>query len=177
MAARCSPAAAPRAASASALDPAPAAPAVARVTRPLDTPARNAGFPRSARVRAPREFKSVFDGGRRSAHPLLSVHVLADASPPRLGLAVSRKVDPRAVGRNRIKRVLRDSFRHLRGRLQPGSYVVVARPAARQVDAATLRAAFTSVLQRSGALSPAAEAGTMRDAGGPMTASPPVPSP
>ena len=34
--------------------------------------------------------------------------------PRRLGLAVSRKVDKRAVGRNRIKRVLRDCFRHHR---------------------------------------------------------------
>jgi ribonuclease P protein component len=27
-------------------------------------------------------------------------------------MAVSRKVDPQAVGRNRIKRVIRESFRH-----------------------------------------------------------------
>ncbi|PSD31919.1 hypothetical protein C7E12_01740, partial [Stenotrophomonas maltophilia] len=32
----------------------------------------------------------------------------------RLGLAVSRKVDPNAVGRNRIKRVLRDILRQTR---------------------------------------------------------------
>jgi len=30
---------------------------------------------------------------------------------PRLGMAVSRQVDRRAVGRNRIKRVIRESFR------------------------------------------------------------------
>jgi len=30
---------------------------------------------------------------------------------PRLGLAVSRQVDKRAVARNRIKRVVRESFR------------------------------------------------------------------
>ncbi len=30
---------------------------------------------------------------------------------PRLGMAVSRKVDRTAVGRNRIKRVIRESFR------------------------------------------------------------------
>ena len=77
---------------------------------------------------------------------------MQDALPARLGLAVSRKVDPHAVGRNRIKRVLRDSFRRTRQQLPSGAYVVVARPAAAHVDGAALRAAFFSVLQRAGAL-------------------------
>ena len=84
-----------------------------------------------------------------------------DAQPARLGLAVSRKVDPRAVGRNRIKRILRDVFRHRRIDLASGAYVVVARPAARQTDANTLRAAFLGVLQRTGALPPDAGPGTL----------------
>lgn len=120
-----------------------------------------ATFPRSARVRARSEFTRVFDGGRRVAHPLLSLHWLDDAQPARLGLAVSRKVDPRAVGRNRIKRILRDVFRHRRVDLASGAYVVVARPAARTTDAATLRAALLGVLQRTGALPPTARTGTL----------------
>ena len=92
-------------------------------------------FPRSARVRARSEFTEVFDRGRRVAHPLLSLHWLSDARAARLGLAVSRKVDPHAVGRNRIKRILRDDFRHRRAELARGAYVVVARPAAPQADA------------------------------------------
>jgi ribonuclease P protein component len=83
-------------------------------------------FPPAARVRASAEFGRVFDGGRRHASPALSLHWLRDAQPARLGLAVSRKVDPNAVGRNRIKRVLRDEFRHARAALPPGAYVVVA---------------------------------------------------
>ena len=74
-------------------------------------------FPRTARVRAKAEFSAVFDRGRRTAEPRMALHWLADAAPARLGLAVSRKVDPHAVGRNRIKRSLREAFRHLRGRL------------------------------------------------------------
>ncbi|OCG93008.1 ribonuclease P, partial [Xanthomonas euvesicatoria] len=38
-------------------------------------------------------------------------------------MAVSRKVDTRAVGRNRIKRVLRDAMRHLLPELAGGDYV------------------------------------------------------
>ena len=91
-------------------------------------------FPRTARVRAKAEFSAVFDRGRRTAEPRMALHWLADAAPARLGLAVSRKVDPHAVGRNRIKRSLREAFRHLRGRLPGGAYVVVARSGAALVQ-------------------------------------------
>ncbi|RZA22408.1 MAG: ribonuclease P protein component [Lysobacteraceae bacterium] len=118
-------------------------------------------FPRAARVRAKVEFDRVFEAGKRTADPLLALHRLDDGAPPRLGLAVSRKVDPHAVGRNRIKRVLRDAFRHARGQLGNGAYVIVARPSARQVDNAALRATFLRLLQRAGALPATAAAGTM----------------
>ena len=118
-------------------------------------------FPATARVRAKSEFDRVFEAGKRTAEPLLALHRLDDGAAPRLGLAVSRKVDPHAVGRNRIKRVLRDAFRKLRGELGTGAYVIVARPAAAKVDNPALRAAFLRVLQRAGALPPLAAAGTM----------------
>ena len=121
----------------------------------------SACFPASARVRAKPEFDRVFEAGKRTADPLLALHRLDDGAPPRLGLAVSRKVDPHAVGRNRIKRVLRDAFRKLRGELGTGAYVIVARPAAAKADNPALRAAFLRVLQRAGALPPLAAAGTM----------------
>ena len=118
-------------------------------------------FPRTARVRAKAEFSAVFDRGRRTAEPRMALHWLADAAPARLGLAVSRKVDPHAVGRNRIKRSLREAFRHLRGRLPGGAYVVVARSGAAQADGAVLREAFERLLQRAGALPPPPPAGAM----------------
>ena len=174
MAARCSPAVVPRVASASAPDRASAAKAAPVVTSDV-VPVARATFPRSARVRARSEFTRVFDGGRRVAHPLLSLHWLNDAEPARLGLAVSRKVDPRAVGRNRIKRILRDVFRHRRAELASGAYVVVARPAARQTDATALRAALLGVLQRTGALPPEAGPGTLSIAA--AVCAPATPSP
>jgi len=58
----------------------------------------DAGLPRSARVRQRAEFDRVFADGRRNADPLLSLHWLRSDVPARLGLAVSRKVDPRAAG-------------------------------------------------------------------------------
>lgn len=113
---------------------------------------RDARFPRSARIVARAEFGRAFKQGRRSVTPLFSLHFLADDGAARLGLAVSRKVDPRAVGRNRIKRVLRETFRSLRPRLAGGSYVVVARSAASAGDNRSLRADFEALLARAGAL-------------------------
>lgn len=114
----------------------------------------DARIPRQARVRARAEFDRVFKDGRRLAAPLMALHVLADDAPARLGLAVSRKVDKHAVGRNRIKRVLRDEFRKLRANLPAGAYVIVARPPAAGSDNPALRAALVQLLQRAGALQP-----------------------
>ena len=140
---------------------APVRPPIPGLTKNVDAPAAHAGLPRSARVRARAEFDSVFQGGRRTSDPMLSLHWLRDDLPARLGLAVSRKVDPRAVGRNRIKRVLRAQFRALRGQLPPGAYVLVARAAAATVDAPTLRNSFASLLRRAGALPVSGAGGTM----------------
>ncbi|MFS8064027.1 MAG: ribonuclease P protein component [Luteimonas sp.] len=121
----------------------------------------DARFPRTARVRTRVEYSRVFDGGRRTSHPLLSLHWCADSQLPRLGLAVSRKVDPNAVGRNRIKRALREQFRVLRPLLANGDYVLVARPPAATTPTGDLRAAFVSLLQRAGALPTSDGGGTM----------------
>lgn len=113
-------------------------------------------FPRTARVRAGSDFDRIFKHGRRVALPVLALHwqaELPDASGhdgPRLGLAVSRKVDPHAVGRNRIKRALREAFRHHRAALADGDYVVVARVGAARLSGAQVGEAFLKLLQRAG---------------------------
>jgi ribonuclease P protein component len=112
----------------------------------------NSRFPRTARVRARADFDRIFEHGRRQATPRLAVHWHRTDTPARLGLAVSRKVDPRAVGRNRIKRALRDIFRHHRAQLASGDYVVVARPSAREATREQLERHFLDLLRRLGAL-------------------------
>ncbi|WP_101926917.1 MULTISPECIES: ribonuclease P protein component [Luteimonas] len=129
-------------------------------------------FPRSARVRLRAEFDRVFAEAKRTATPLLAVHILREPGGARLGLAVSRKVDKRAVGRNRIKRILREQFRQLRADLPPGAYVVVARPAAAQADHSSIVEAFVGALRRARALPPVAMGGTMPAA--PILPSPPA---
>jgi len=121
-------------------------------------------FPRSARVRTSAEYGRVFDTARRTAAPMLALHYAAGGQAVRLGLAVSRKVDKRAVGRNRIKRALREQFRDLRAQLQAGDYVLVARPAAAAASPAQLREIFRGLLIRAGALPAPDAGGTMRPA-------------
>jgi ribonuclease P protein component len=131
-------------------------------------------FPRQARVRARADFDRIFAQGRRVATPRLAVHWHATTTPARMGLAVSRKVDPHAVGRNRIKRALREAFRHCRAQCAPGDYVVVARPPAREASREQLQRHFLDLLHRLGALPPLADAGTMPPAAVVPAASAPV---
>ena len=120
-----------------------------------------ARFPRSARVRSRVEYTRVFEGGRRLGDSLLGLHWLPGDGEPRMGLAVSRKVDRRAVGRNRIKRVLRESMRRIRNGLAGGDYVVVARPAAARATGAQIEQSFLRLLRKAGALPAPARGGTM----------------
>ncbi len=81
------------------------------------------------RLRSAAEFQRVFKQPQRFSDPLVTVLARAnDAGYPRLGLAISRKAVRRAVGRNRIKRLVRESFRLSRSLLPNVDLVVMARP-------------------------------------------------
>ena len=112
-------------------------------------------FPREARLLKPAEFKRVFQQAEVSSDRLFRVLARKregqsaqsrsyEGSGMRLGMAVSRKVDSRAVVRNRIKRIIRESFRHERQAVQPGEgqgidYVVLANAASAAANQAELR--------------------------------------
>lgn len=83
-------------------------------------------FPRSARLRRPLDFKTVYEGRTSVAAGPLVLYGLRrhDSTVSRLGLSVSRRVG-HAVVRNRWKRRLRDVFRRLRERLPAGLDIVV----------------------------------------------------
>lgn len=69
-------------------------------------------FSRQSRLCGPTEFSRVFEQAVISADAGFKVlGCLAAQQNSRLGMAVSRTVDKRAVQRNRLKRVIRESFR------------------------------------------------------------------
>ncbi len=121
-----------------------------------------AGLPPRARLRRAADFAAL----DRTAAALGGRHFVIRYRPspvgePRLGLAVSRRVDKRAVGRNRIKRALRTVFREQRCALPPCDVLVLARGSAAAAASAELRADFQRLLQRLPALPPLPAPGTM----------------
>lgn len=69
--------------------------------------------------------------GGRCFHLRYASNALGHA---RLGLAISKRVSKRAVERNRIKRLVRESFRHVRLQLPAVDVMVMAREQAAGVD-------------------------------------------
>lgn len=88
----------------------------------------SARFTRRARLANQTDFAYVFAEPVKSSD--LCFTVLARSNTlgfPRLGLAVSRKAAKSAVARNRIKRVIRESFRHHQPVLGGIDIVVIGR--------------------------------------------------
>lgn len=104
---------------------------------------RPASFPRAARLLLPSDFSHVFqDGSRNSDACFVVLACVGSASAARLGLAVAKKAVRLATGRVRIKRVVRESFRHWRPELPVMDIVVQARTAAGRRNNAELRASL-----------------------------------
>jgi ribonuclease P protein component len=69
-------------------------------------------FSRQSRLLKPAEFKLVFQQPTRSGDDCFRMLARANGKQRhRLGMAVSKKACAKAVGRNRIKRLVRESFR------------------------------------------------------------------
>lgn len=82
-------------------------------------------------------------------------------APARLGLTVSRRVDKRAAGRNRIKRQGRERFRRWATALPAGDYVLVAASNAAAAANPVLREDLDRLFAQVCALKPPSAAGTM----------------
>jgi ribonuclease P protein component len=100
-------------------------------------------FPAARRLRRKWEFDQLYARGKRlgnnhfgiTAHP----NTLGMA---RLGLAVASKPFGGSVPRNRLRRLIRESFRLRQHDLPPVDLVVSARPRAKDASAIELRASL-----------------------------------
>ena len=80
-----------------------------------------------ARLLKAADYARVFDNAVRSSDQYFTVLARKnDSSYPRLGLAISKKRAKLAVTRNRLKRLIRESFRLRQQELFAADYIVLA---------------------------------------------------
>lgn len=97
----------------------------------------------------PADFNRVFRGGRKSGCGSFTVLALVnEKSHPRLGLAVAKRAVRRAVARNRLKRLIRESFRNGQRDLGGLDLVVLCKPGAARMSNADVRAALETHWRR-----------------------------
>ncbi len=130
---------------------APSQPARARTAR---------GDRRRGRLSRSSEFERVYRQGRShgNRHLVLYTFPRRDDGDVRFGVSVSRRVGG-AVERNRVKRLLREAFAaRRRGMSAAHDFVIVARPAVRELAAreglAGVQAVLDDLLERAGVLAP-----------------------
>lgn len=123
---------------------------------------RAAGLPRVARLRRAGDFAALRHAsgrfGGRCFHVRYRDNGLGHA---RLGLAISKRVSKRAVERNRIKRLLRESFRRVRHELPAVDIMVMAREQAAGLPGPELLAEMEALWKRLKPLKPTQPAGKM----------------
>jgi ribonuclease P protein component len=106
-------------------------------------------LPAQRRLRRKSDFEAARVGGRRTGNELFAATVYSnDQDGPRIGLAVAVRVAGNSVARNRIRRIIRESFRLHQHQLPCVDLVVSARPAARTASAPALRAALAALWKK-----------------------------
>jgi len=94
------------------------------------------GFSKNSRLLTAADFKAVFSNAqfRISCRHFLVLAICSDRLNPKVGLVIAKKHVSLAVQRNRIKRLIRDSFRLHRELLSNLELVVLARKDADKLD-------------------------------------------
>ena len=121
-----------------------------------------AGLPREARIRRAGDFAALRQASGRLGGRCFSVRYRGnELGHARLGLAISKRVSKRAVERNRIKRLVRESFRRIRHQLPAFDLVVMAREQASGLPGPELLAEIDALWRKLLPLKPEGAAATM----------------
>ncbi|WP_076402391.1 ribonuclease P protein component [Pseudomonas putida] len=107
-------------------------------------------FSREKRLLIPRHFKAVFDSptGKVPGKNLLILARENGLDHPRLGLVIGKKSVKLAVQRNRLKRLMRDSFRLNQQLLAGLDIVIVARKGLGEIENPELHQHFGKLWKR-----------------------------
>lgn len=104
------------------------------------------------RLKKNKDFQVVFKKGSSFANRQFVVYVLKQEEQPysRLGLSVSKKMG-NAVMRNHIKRFIKEIFRDLSDKLDPGNdYIVISRRPVRTMSYQQMQSSLIHVLKKTG---------------------------
>jgi len=100
-------------------------------------------------VRHSAEFKRLYATGQRLGNACFTAVVLANGTgAPRLGLSVAARMLKRAVERNRVRRLIRESFRVHQHRLPAVDIVVGVRSPVREANNPLLRESLERLWQK-----------------------------
>jgi ribonuclease P protein component len=101
------------------------------------------------RLRSKPQFDAIYASGRRIDDRFFGLRIAPNGlAHPRLGLAVAVKTAGHGAERNRLRRVVRESFRLAQLTLPAVDIVVAAKIPAREAPSASLRASLATLWQR-----------------------------
>lgn len=107
-------------------------------------------LPRQHRLTTTTEIEKIYTQGRRLFHPLMRlVHRPASESVSRATVVVSKRVDRRAVERNRLKRSVRAALPDLLAlQTTPKDMIIILQPRARGASQAQLTKAVYYLMKQ-----------------------------
>ena len=110
---------------------------------------RRLRFGAELRLRSKLQFDAIYASGRRIDDRFFGMRIKPNGlSHPRLGLAVAVKTAGSGVARNRLRRLVRESFRLAQHQLPAIDMVVAAKFPAAGAPATTLRASLATLWNR-----------------------------
>ena len=100
-------------------------------------------------MRRPAQFKHVYAVGKRLGNEFFTASVQANGlTCARLGMSIAARILRRAVDRNRLRRLIRESFRVHQWTLPPLDIVIGVRAGVLAGDNARLRGALEKLWQK-----------------------------